>query len=335
VLILGILLVMTRVQVRYWRDSLSLYEHTLAVTRNNYVIQINYANLLKKAGQLDDAIEHYRRAAEINRNEALIHNNLGYALREKGMIADAASAFSRSLEIKLSADIYSEYGVMLAEQGKYDAAIAQFNGALDIDPDFPGALHNMYRAGVKGGKIDEVLGIMRDRELKTPRNAELYYRAGMLYGIKGETEAAIEQLESAVRLRPDYIAARGELGDAFLRAGHSLKAAEQYESIVRLAPDNVKALCVYSLLLATSPDKDVRDPQRAWSLADKACGLTDYNQPEPLDVLSQACAARGEMTLAIETAQKALKAATAGGEDELAGQIKSRLELYQQKWQEK
>jgi tetratricopeptide (TPR) repeat protein len=257
-LIIVLLLLATRVQVGYWKSSLSLSEHALAITQNNHIMHTNAGTALMGVGRIDEAIEHFRRALAINPIYVEARDDLGCALQEKGLDTEAAAEFEDVLRLKPNnATARNNYGFTLSKLGRYDEAIAQFTRALELGTGFSNTLMNMCRTGVKGGKIDEVLGIIKHWEQKTPGNAELYCRAGMLYLMKSQADQAIEQLETA-------------------------------------------------------------------------CRLTEDNESEPLDLLSQAYAAKGKTGSAVEAAQKALDAANKKGKKELAGQIKKRLELYQQ-----
>jgi tetratricopeptide (TPR) repeat protein len=167
VLVLVVLLLITRVQVGYWKDSFSLCRHALAVTKDNEVI----------------------------------HNNLGCALGDKGLVGEAAAEFELAIKIRPGyARAHYNYGVTLAKRGLYDEAIEHFSKALATNPYCSNALHNLCKTGVVSGKLDVVLGVIRDLEQKTPANAELYYRAGTIYEKQGNIAAAIEQLEKALKL---------------------------------------------------------------------------------------------------------------------------------------
>lgn len=52
-------------QTGYWRNSLALFEHALAVTQDNYFAEVNYAAALETENRLEEALRHYRRAASI------------------------------------------------------------------------------------------------------------------------------------------------------------------------------------------------------------------------------------------------------------------------------
>ena len=49
--VLIVLVLMTRTQVGYWKDSESLFRHTLDVTTDNYVMYSNYGQAMKDKGR--------------------------------------------------------------------------------------------------------------------------------------------------------------------------------------------------------------------------------------------------------------------------------------------
>jgi Tfp pilus assembly protein PilF len=176
ILILGVLLIMTRNQVRYWKSSMSLYERALSVTKDNYLIQSSYGDLLRKAGHIQEAMGHLRRAVEIKPTFARGHSNLALALQEKGLFDEASAEFERALELKPdSAMTHNYYGIMLAEHKLYDKAVEHFIKALRNDGHFSGVLRNLCNAGIKDGKTSEVLEVIKSWQKKLPDNPELRY----------------------------------------------------------------------------------------------------------------------------------------------------------------
>ncbi len=87
--VLSALMICTWVQVSYWRDSISLYEHTLKVTRGNPLIQTNLGQALRNQGKLNQAIGHYAEAIRLMPDSAEAHNNLGEALAAQGKMDQA------------------------------------------------------------------------------------------------------------------------------------------------------------------------------------------------------------------------------------------------------
>ena len=199
--ILIVLLLITRNQVGYWKNSMTLCEHTLAVTKNNYVMQSNCGEALNAAGRIDEAIKHYRQAIEINPRYEIAHNNLGCVLSDRGLLPEATAEFKIATEIKPGyVKALNSYGAVLAMQGQFARAISEFAKALSISPNYKVAMDNMCRAGVDGNMSDTVLDVIISMQQKAPDYADLYYRAGMIYDAKGDFGQAAKQFTKAFAL---------------------------------------------------------------------------------------------------------------------------------------
>jgi Tfp pilus assembly protein PilF len=179
-LVLVLLMLCTRSQVKHWRDSVTLFEHTLRVTENNRVIhnnlgavlieqgrfveaiphftkalqirpedvkaQINLAVSLANLGDLQKAVDHYSKALKLDPHHAGAHNNLGNVLLLQGRVDEAEAEFSRALEIRGDyAEAHNNLGVVLARQGRFTEAIEHFNQALRVNPHYPQARRNLDR----------------------------------------------------------------------------------------------------------------------------------------------------------------------------------------------
>lgn len=77
------------VQVGHWRSGITLFAHTVAVTRDNYMGHYNLANHLEVAGDVPGALRHYREAVRIRPNFSKAHNNLGALLVKTGHSPEA------------------------------------------------------------------------------------------------------------------------------------------------------------------------------------------------------------------------------------------------------
>ncbi len=88
-----------RAQVSFWRDSETLWNHTIAVTKDNYFAHASLADLLMRGGRVNEAIEHSKEALRIRPNDANAQNNLGLALLQTGDNKAAATHLEKALEI--------------------------------------------------------------------------------------------------------------------------------------------------------------------------------------------------------------------------------------------
>ena len=144
--VLVALTVGTRIQVGYWRDSGALYEHGLAVTKENFVMHNNYGDFLRRNGRAAEAIPHLQESIRIRDNYPIAHRNLANALLADNRLPEAVKQFDKVIEMRPDwADAYANRGVAYARNGNFEQAIESYQQALAIDPDDPTPRNNLAK----------------------------------------------------------------------------------------------------------------------------------------------------------------------------------------------
>ncbi|HKW17525.1 MAG TPA: tetratricopeptide repeat protein [Terriglobales bacterium] len=128
-------------QLAYWRDDYSLWSHTLAITRNNFVAEDNVGEALVRQGKYYDGIAHFRAAAAIEPADPVSQVNLGiYALQQHDLQQAAArlqNALQLSAESHLRATAYANLGSVYFSLHDYDRARQNLESALQWKANFP------------------------------------------------------------------------------------------------------------------------------------------------------------------------------------------------------
>ena len=86
-------------QLSYWHDDFSLWSHTLAVTRGNFVAQDNFGMALIERGRYDEGIAHFRLAAEIEPGDPVSQVNLGIDAQRRGDLRQAVARYTLALQL--------------------------------------------------------------------------------------------------------------------------------------------------------------------------------------------------------------------------------------------
>ena len=241
-----------RLQVGYWKDSVSLFTRALHVTDGNYAAYNNlglvyagkgrvakaigyYRDALRikndfakahnnlavaliRQGRMAEAIRHYDRALRINPRFARAHYNLGLTLRKQGKTAQAVDHFVTALKINPNLAVaYYQLGNILAERGRFSAAAERYQMALKSNPIFVQAHHHLGNALLVQGRITEAV----DHYLKAlrikPRDAEVHNNLGIALIQRGNLENGIDHLREALRIQPDDAETRHNLEKALAR----------------------------------------------------------------------------------------------------------------------
>jgi tetratricopeptide (TPR) repeat protein len=139
--------VFTWFQVGVWRDSLTLFEHALAVHPRNTTMLVNLGAAQEADGRVDAAIGSYRRAIAVNPSLAAAHYDLGNALRVRGDLEGALRHTRRALEIRPhDARARTNLAGLLLVQGRPEQAIPHLERALEQRPGDRGARANLALA---------------------------------------------------------------------------------------------------------------------------------------------------------------------------------------------
>jgi len=125
----------THLQLRHWRNSITVFEHAIEVTENNRMAHSNLGVALLNRRRPDDAITHFTAALQIDPNHAMTHLNLGVALFQKRKYDAAVTSFTQALRIDPDlAEAHVNLGIVLAKQKKFDQAVKHYTQALQIKP---------------------------------------------------------------------------------------------------------------------------------------------------------------------------------------------------------
>jgi tetratricopeptide (TPR) repeat protein len=125
-------------QLQHWRNSVTLFQHALAVTADNDVARDNLGVALEQQGRLAEAAEQYRAAAKLEPDRYQGHHNLANALDRLGHPAEALAEHREA--VRLGPDVqflHHVLGLSLVTAGQDDEALKEFSKAAQLDAHYP------------------------------------------------------------------------------------------------------------------------------------------------------------------------------------------------------
>ena len=246
-------------QVGYWRDTVSLIEHTLAVIPKNPKVRFNLANEYKALGNTEAAIRNYRIALETDPESASTRINLGNALRSEGELDAAIDAYQSALDREpRNANAHNSLGTVLRAKGDVDAAILRYRYAIALDPDFYLAHNNLANALQSKGEFEEAAAHYFEALKENGRDSKILNNLGSALRSLGRNEDAEAAFRAAMEFDPGHYRAHNNLGAL-------LASQEKFD----------EAIAHYRLAIAASPDyapahNNLGDALRAQGKLDEA-----------------------------------------------------------------
>jgi hypothetical protein len=146
-------------------------------------------------------------------------------------------------------------------------------------------------------------------------------------------EAKLAEAITAVREILDKNAssteARHWLAALLAEQGQHQDAIREYRQVLQEDPKHIGTLNNLAYLLATDPDESLRNGKEAVTLASRAWELSSQRNPSILDTLAAAYAESGQFPQAVTAAKSAVAMALSDRNNQVADQIKSRLQWYE------
>ena len=242
VTIFSAMAVASRLQVRHWRDSMTIFEHALEVTSDNIIAHSCLVKPLYEQGKIDQALIHGYEALRINPNDFQVHINLGVILAERGKLEQTIKHYQESIRLRPdNAKVYNGIGLALDRQGKLDSAVAYFNKALQIDPEFAKAHCNLGYALTRQGKFDKAVEHYTRAIQITPEVPVIYKHLADVLIQQGKIAEAIEQYQQVLRLRPDNAQVYNDMGIVFSRQDKLDSAVAYFNKALQINPEYAQA----------------------------------------------------------------------------------------------
>jgi FkbM family methyltransferase len=163
-------------------------------------------------------------------DEAVLCYRQAIHLAMQGKLDEAIANFEQALRLNPDyALAHSDLGNVFYLQGRHDAAVACYERAVRLKPDFAVAHNNMGAALTCLGRFEEAAAQCRTALSLKPDYAEAHSNLGNALKEQGQIQEAISHYQDAVRLKPDYAVAYNNLGNIWLLQGQFERGWAGYE----------------------------------------------------------------------------------------------------------
>ena len=223
-------------QLNTWKNGVTLFEHAVNVTKNNYNAQNNLATALGPT-DLDRAIRHYKEALRIYPGFVMARNNLGLSYSRKGNYKEAALCFTKVLKIDpQNTDTRMDLANIFFLQGKPEKAISEYREILKADPENARAHYNLACMLLSQHKIDQAVKHYNETLNIDPKYSKAHYGLGNILFRQGKIKEAVSHYFKAIQYKPDYVQVYNTLGSILAKEGKFKKAGVFFSAALKIDP---------------------------------------------------------------------------------------------------
>jgi len=248
---LAVLAGLSHRQVERWRDTRTLFEHTLAVTTGNAVAHLALAQADAREGRLDPAESQLREALRLEPGLLAARYNLGVVLARQGKSDDAIALLREVVAVAPGhAPARVQLGATLARRGQLPEAIAHYEAALQADPDSLEARTNLGVAWAELDQLARAEQAQREVLRRAPGFTAARFNLAMVLLDQGRHDEAAAELERVVSEAPQLTAARLHLAVVRANQGRDDEARTLAEAVLESSPGDAGALRILDFLAA-------------------------------------------------------------------------------------
>jgi tetratricopeptide (TPR) repeat protein len=257
-----------------------------------------------QAGYWKNSVALFTHAANVTKNNSLAHVNLGAAYDKLGLVDKAKAEFNTALQIDPdSSGTLNGLGELYEHGGNPAKAIDYFNSALRKRPFYGDAHYNLGNVLAAEGNYAEAAEHYAAAIHVKPDSADAYNNLAAMDMRLGKVNEALNEFGTALEIQPDFPEAHVQLADLLVDMGHPEAAWPHYLEAMRLKPGIVHGNVRFGLLLGRKGELDAAISQFLDAIKLQPTNVTVYYN------LGAAYAAENKLDAAAENFAHAAKLA--------------------------
>lgn len=195
----------------------------------------------RQTGIWADSETLFTNAVRVTENNYLAYNNLGFYLANHGRADEALTNYEASLRINPRyAEARNNLGHVLAGRKRLAEAIAHYRAGLAAAPDNLEIHNNLGNALAEIGDPEGAMAEYRFVLQRNPEHADAHNNLGIALAMRGQLAEAMEHFQLALRSKPTDAGAHGNLGNAFAAQRNWTDAIRHYRETLRLSPKDAQ-----------------------------------------------------------------------------------------------
>ena len=157
-------------QTGVWRDSVSLWRHTVGIYPDSYTANLELAHALSQAGRDAEAVPHYEKALRQDPDNLSTLRETGAAYETVGLLSHAIEKWQQILTLSPDqADALFRIGRASLDLDRTSDAERYLKRTIDVSPLYQDAYYEMATIYARQGNIEEAQKwLLKAREISMP-----------------------------------------------------------------------------------------------------------------------------------------------------------------------
>jgi tetratricopeptide (TPR) repeat protein len=231
-------------------EALATYRAIDPASPFSWSARLRSAEVLDELDRTDEATAVLKAMAAERPGTAQPLIELGDLLRGRNRFADAVAAYNGAVARLNPVEprhwsIFYSRGIALERSGNWSGAEADFQHALELQPEQPLVLNYLGYSWIeKRQNLDRALKMIERAVQLRPNDGYIVDSLGWAYYQLGSYPQAAQYLERAIELLPEDPTINDHLGDAYWRIGRTSEARYQWRRALQFQPeaDQVKII---------------------------------------------------------------------------------------------
>jgi Flp pilus assembly protein TadD len=215
-LLLLIYIALTRYQISFWKDDVTLLSRAVAVNDDNYIAHCLLGFMLNiNSSDPDRAFGEFQKSADLNPLLDQAQLSLGDNLLQRGRLNEAIMHYQAASDINPH-DMRSVYGLGVAwfQKGKVDEGLRLCRKAYDKDLGNMQYLNGLIAMLVQKNRFADAVPLLKTLCQSNPSDPNAFNGLGFVLVKTSHFDEAIVAFQAALKLAPDSPALQGNLAAA-------------------------------------------------------------------------------------------------------------------------
>jgi protein O-mannosyl-transferase len=229
-------------QTSYWKNSVTLFTHTIEHSPDNMTALTNLGEAYLNIKGYEKADDTIRYALSVMPNSIDNLRNMAQVYRETNRLSESEAVLRNALVLNpKNSETLNHLAMTLLDSHRPTEAVPLLHEALELNPEYSDAHNNLGNALLTMDDIDTALfHFTTSLELK-PNQAETWSNLGAAYLMKPDFERAVEPLQRSLELDPENAVTLTNYAVSLMSLGNVEGALVQTQHALEIDPGYVQA----------------------------------------------------------------------------------------------